>query len=238
LQKEYQLTDRGEEKIESILRHFLTRRKQKTSRTNCPDEELLASYLGRLLEDDETIRLEAHLAECSLCVEDIVAVYKSTQDTERKKVPQQIIDRVMSLVPGGEPRVLNLVVRLVKDSLELVSTSGQLVLSSPPLGIRARPKTPETTILQVEKEMAEFRVTLEVEHVEAGLCQVVVRTEVVGNEPADDIRLSLFSGDREQASYLTRRGQAVFDRLPAGAYNITLSDAGTPVGTIRLVLTD
>jgi hypothetical protein len=234
------LTDRGEEKIEGILRHFLTRRKHKTSRTNCPDEEVLASYLGRLLEDDEAMRLEAHLAECSLCVEDIVAFYKSTQGREGDKVPQRVIDRALSLVPDTPPQenVLDLVIRLVKHSLELVSTSGQLVFISPPLSVRAIPKTPQATVLQVEKEMAEFKVTIEVEHVEAGLCQVVVRTEAEGNRPADDIRLSLFSGDREQASYLARRGQAVFDRLPVGAYNVAITDAGTPVGTIRLGLTD
>lgn len=238
LQKEHQLTDRTEEKIESILHHFLTRRRQTSSRTNCPDEEILARYVERVLDDDEAMRLEAHLAECSLCVEDVVAVYKSTQDTGGKKVPQQVIDRAMSLVPGAEPHVLDLVVRLVKDSLELISTSGQLVLTSPSLAIRARPKTSGTNILQVEKEMAKFKAAVEVEHVEPGLCQVVVRIEAEGNRPADGIRLSLFSGSREQASYLTRHGLAVFDRLPLGTYNLALSASGNPAGTIRLELTD
>jgi hypothetical protein len=234
------LTDRTEEKIENFLRHFLTRRKQKTRRADCPDDEILANYLGRLLEDEEAMRLEAHLAQCSLCAEDVVAVYKSAQETEEKKVPQQVIDRVMSLVPGGERQenILDLVIRLVKDSLELVSTSGQLVLTSPPLGVRAARKTSGTTILQVEKEIAKFKVTVEVEHVEARLCQVAARIEAEGNRPANGLRLSLFSGSREQASYLTRQGQAIFDRLPIGAYNFALSDSGTPVGTIRLELTD
>lgn len=234
------MTDRGQEKIEDILRDFLTRRKQQTSRRNCPDEELLASYLGRLLEDDEAVRLEAHLAECSLCVEEIVAVYKSAQGREGDKFPQRVIERARSLVPDSSPKenVLDLVVRLVKDSLELVSTSGRLVFVSSPLSVRAMPKTPEATILQVQKEMAEFKVTIEVERVEAALCQVVVRIETVGTESADGIRLSLFSGDREQASYLTHQGQAVFDRLSVGAYNIAMTDSGSPVGTIRLGLTD
>jgi hypothetical protein len=171
-------------------------------------------------------------------VEDIVAAYKSTQGTEGKKLPQAIIDRVLSFVPGSSEQgnVLNLIVRLVKDSLELVSTSGQVVLISSPLSVRARTKTPKTTILQVEKEMAEFKVTLEVEQVGAGLCQVVVRTET--KEPVDGIRASLFFGDREQASYLTRRGQAVFDGLSVGPYRIALTDSGAPVGTIRLGLID
>jgi hypothetical protein len=240
LPKEHQLTDRGEEKIERLLRYFLSRREQEPSRRNCPDEEILARYVDRLLEGDEATRLEAHLARCSLCLENVVAVYKSTDGAEGKKVPQVILDRVLSLVAeaASQENILDLVVRLVKDSLELVSTSGQLVLVSSPVSVRARSQTSETTILQVEKEMAGFKVILEVEQVEAGLCQLVVRTEAEGKRPADGIRLSLFSGDREQASYLTRQGQAVFDRLSAGAYNIAITDSGIPVGTIRLELTD
>lgn len=234
------MSDREEEKIENILRYFLTRRKQTTGRTACPNEETLANYLGRRLEDDEAIRLETHFAECSFCAEDIVAVHKAIQDTEGSKVLQRVIDRAMSLVADAEPQenVLDLVVRLVKGSLELVSTSGQLVLISPPFGVRARPQTPATAILQVEREMSKFKVKVEVEHVEVGICQVVVRIEAEGNKPADGIRLSLFSGSREQASYLTRQGQAVFDRLPVGVYRLALSDTGTSVGTIRLGLTD
>jgi hypothetical protein len=238
LPKESQLSDREEEKIDLILRHFSARRKQKTSRTDCPEEEILANYLGRLLEDDEAMRLEAHLAECSLCAEEIVAVRKSTHDTGEKTVPQQVIDRARSLLLAGQLSVLDLVVRLVNGSVELISTSGRLVLASPSLGVRARPKTEETAILQVEKEMAKFKVTVEVEQVEARLCQVLVRIEAEGNRPADGIRLSLFAGRREQASYLTRRGQAIFDRLPVGVYDLDLSDSGTPVGTIRLELTN
>ena len=46
--------------------------------------------------------------------------------------------------------------------------------------------------------------------------------------------MSLFSGDREQASYLTKQGEAVFDRIPQGEYSLALSEAGAPVGMIRL----
>jgi hypothetical protein len=231
------LTDRADEKIEGIFRNFLSRRRLTTIRTNCPNEEILASYLSRLLEDEEAAQLEAHLAQCSRCVEDVVAVYKSSQEAGGKKVRQQVIDRAMSLASGG-PYVFDLVIRLIKNSLELVSTSGQLVSTRAPLTVRSKPERSDITILRVEKELAEFKVTLKVEHVEAGLCQLEVRTEAEGKKPVEGIRLSLFSGGREQASYLARRGQAVFDRLPPGTYNLALSDSGTPVGTIRLGLTE
>ena len=77
---------------------------------------------------------------------------------------------------------------------------------------------------------------MELELIEEGICQVVAHvTEGQGN-PADGLRLSLISGGREQASFLTRGGEVVFDRIPVGDYSIALFESGTPVGTIKLAL--
>jgi hypothetical protein len=229
------LSDREEEKVESMLWYFSTRSKQKTNRANCPDEETLASYVGRLLENNEATQLESHFAECTLCAEDVVAVRKAAQDRGERAVPQHVVNRAMSLVPDTRPQILHLEIRLTKDSMELIRASGKLVLSSPLHSVRAAPKTEQTAILQIEEEIAKFKVMVQVQQLEPWRCQVVVRIAEI-NRPADGIRVSLFSADRERASYLTRQGQAVFDRLPVGAYSLDLSDAGAPLGTIRLTL--
>lgn len=234
------MIDRDEEKIGRVLRNLLTRQRRVIGRAGCPDEENLASYLSGLFAEDARNRLEAHLAECTSCLDDLLAAYKAAQETEAVRVPQQIIDRAMSLVRPvkGEKNFLNLVVRVVKDTVELVRTSGQLILAPAPVGVRGRPKPSESSILQVEKEMGRFRVTVEVEKVEAELCQAVVVVKERDGKPAEGIRLSLVSGGREQASYLTRQGEAVFDRIPQGEYNLAISDSGSPVGTIRLRLVE
>ena len=228
--------DRDEERIERNLSHLLTRQRRRTERATCPDEESLASYLVGFLTEDAKRGLEAHLADCSFCLEDLVSAHKAAQDNESDKVPQQLVDRAMSLVPPiqGRQNFLDLVVRLVKGSLELVSSSGRLILATAPAGIRGRPEPSETSILQIEKEMGKFNVTVEVERVGTNLCQVVVKVKEKDGKLAEGIRLSLFSGGREQASYLTRQGEVVFDRIAPGEYNLAVSDSGVPVGTIRL----
>lgn len=236
------MIDHDEERIARILRHLSGRERKKTDRTGCPDDESLAAYLGGLVVEEAKTGMESHLAGCSFCSGDLVAVYKASQDKEPERVPQGIVDRVMALVPPipGQESFLDLVVRLVKGSLELGRTSGQWVdpLATAPVGIRGRPKPSESSILQVEKEIGKLKVAVEVELIETGLCQVAVKVMEGGGRPAEGIRLGLFSGGREQASYLTRLGEAVFDRVPMGEYNLLISDSGTPVGTVRLKLTD
>ena len=234
--KEAVLIDPDEEEVERILRHLLTRRGQRAERAGCPAEEELASYLSGTIPEHGRSDVEAHFADCSFCLEEVLAAYKAAQESYPEEAHRELVERVMALVPAshGESLFLELVVRLVKDTLELISTSGKLVPITAPVGIRGRAKPLDSTLLQVEKEMGRLKVEVEVEAVEAGLCEVIVRVKDEGGRAAEGIRLTLFSKGREQASYLTRQGEAVFDRIPQGEYNLAVSDSGTSVGTIRL----
>jgi len=148
------------------------------------------------------------------------------------------VDRAMALVqsPKAQENLFDLVVRVVKDSIELVTTSGQWMnpVAAVPVGVRGKAQPLHTSILQVEKEIGTFKVSVEVELVEAGMCQVVVGIKDSKGVTVDNIRLSLLSQGREQASYLTRHGEAIFDHIPKGEYHLSLSESGTPLGTIRL----
>jgi len=232
------LIDPDEEEVERILRHLLTRRGKEAGRTDCPDEEALASYLGGIVAEEARSDMEAHLADCSFCLAEVIAAHKATQESDTEETHRLLMERVMALIPAAQagPAFFDLVVRLVKDSVELVSTSGRLIPTMAPVGIRGRPRPSETSILQVEKEMGRFSVAVEVERVETNLCQVVVRVKENDGRSAEGIRLSLASGGREQASYLTRHGEVLFDRIPQGEYNLAISDSGAPVETIRLRL--
>src|SRR5262244_4135217 len=110
----------------------------------------------------------------------------------------------MALVPQTAPEegFFDMVVRLARGSLELVSTTGQFVEVPGLLGVRGRPESQGTAILQVEKEMGRFKVAVEVEPVEDELCQLAVTVSAGNALPADGIRVSLLVGGRWQASYL------------------------------------
>jgi len=227
-----------EEQIGQILRKYLSQKRERAERASCPDEESLAGFLGGNLRGEKKEQLEAHLAGCSLCLDELVAAHKAMGQTETEKIPSQLIEKAMALVPSTqrEQGFFEFVVRMTKDSLELVSTSGQSILTPVPLGVRRGSNRAKQSIVQVKKVMGKFKVTAEVERVDPGLCQIVVEVREEGEKPVDGVRVSLVSKGREQASYLTRRGRAVFDRVAKGEYNLPVSSSGGQVGMIRLTV--
>lgn len=226
--------DAGENKIAEILRRLIWRTRDKTARTHCPDEETLAIFLSGNLKGDEKQRVDTHLTNCSLCVEDLAAAYKSSEGSEMERVPQRLIEKAMGMVEGKE-NLFDLVVRFVKGSIELIQTSARVMPVAVPV-VRGAAKSAEGNALQVEKEVGRFRVAVELELIEGGVCQVVANVTEEQGKPAEGIRLSLSSEGREQASFLTREGKVLFDRIPPGEYSIAVSESGTHVGRIKLSL--
>ncbi len=232
--------DQDEKKIQRVLQGLADKQVRIVSRSECPDEENFANYLSGLLGNEAKQSLEAHLGICTFCVDDIVAAHKAAQETATERVPQWIMDRAMGLVPAKlrSEGVFDLVVRMVKDSLELVRTTGEWIapLAVVPVGVRGRAQPLDSGILRVEKLMGDFKVGIEVERVESGICQVAVSVVGQGGSPANDLRVSLLTGGREQASYLTKNGEAVFDRIPQGVYDLQISDSGAPLGVVKLAM--
>jgi hypothetical protein len=228
--------DPNEEQIGRILAYLMAQ-KPRNGRAGCPDEETLASYLADVLTPSMGEEMETHLAQCTACLDDLSAAYTSMRGDEKETVPEALIAKAMALIPqAAQEGFFDMVVRLARGSLELVSTTGQLVEVPGLAGVRGKLESPGTTILQVEKEMGRFKVAVEVEPVEDELCQLAVTVRAGGALPADSIRLSLLAGGREQASYLARQGTAIFDRIPPGDYRLAISEANAALGSIRLTI--
>ena len=231
------MIDRNDEQLGRILASLLTR-KLRTAREGCPDEETLSSYLAAGLTPTMTEEMEIHLAQCTACLDELSVACSSMSGDEKEGVPEALIAKAMALMPQNaqEEGFFDMVVRLVRGSLELVSTTGQLVEVPVLAGVRGKLESPGTTILQVEKEMGRFKVAVEVEPVEDELCQLAVTVKAGAALPTDGIRLSLLSGGREQASYLARQGTAIFDRISPGDYRLAISEANETLGSIRLTI--
>jgi hypothetical protein len=227
----------SEDQIGKILRYLMAQ-KPRNGRAGCPDEETLASYLASGLTPTMGEEMETHLAQCAACLDEVSAAYSSMLGDEKETVPEAFVTKAMALIPqvAQEEGFFDMVVRLARGSLELVSTTGQLVEVPGLAGVRGKLESPGTTILQVEKEMGRFKVAVEVEPVEDELCQLAVTVRAGGALPADGIRLSLLAGGREQASYLARQGTAIFDRISPGDYRLAISEANAALGSIRLTI--
>ena len=231
------MIDHNDEQLGRIVA-FLMAQKPRQGRGSCPDEETLANYLAGGGPSSTDEQIDTHLAQCGACLDDLSAAYSAMRGAEKETVPEALVAKAMALMPGNaqEEGFFDMVVRLVRGSVELVSTTGQLVEVPVLAGVRGKLESHGTTILQVEKEMGRFKVAVEVEPVEDELCQLAVTVRAAGSLPADAIRLSLLAGGREQASYLARQGTAIFDRISPGDYRLAISEASAALGSIRLTI--
>lgn len=231
----------NEEQIERILRQLSSRANLATDRVGCPDEEALAGYLSGGLGEHGRNQLEQHLTSCPLCVSELVAANRAANDADAAPAPHWLMERAMGLMkPAATGRVMELVVKLVRDTVELVSSAGEWMVPLTPQPVFARGQSAPSavSILQLERELDGHRIGVEVEQVESGVCQVVVSVAGADGAAEDGIRLTLLKDEREQASYLARRGQAAFDGIVIGNYDLTISQGSTSLGTIKLKIED
>jgi hypothetical protein len=226
--------DIDENKIAEILRRLSGRAREQADRVNCPDEETLAVFLSGDLSGDAEKIVEAHLAECSFCLDDIVVAYKSGEGYDVLSVPQRLVAKVRALVSKKET-LFDLAVRLVGGSIQLVRTTARIMPAPAPVLRGAAPESPGN-MLQVEQEVGRFKVAVELDLGEAGVCQVIANVKEESGKGVEGVRLSLSSGEREHASFLTREGVVVFDRIAPGEYSIAVSESGNHIGKIRLNL--
>lgn len=231
------MIDPNEEQLARILAYLMAQ-KPRNGRAGCPDEETLASYLAGGAMPTMGEEVETHLAHCTACLDELSAAHSSMLGNEKETAPEALVTKAMALIPqtAREEGFFEMVVRLARGSLELVSTTGQLVEVPGLAGVRGKLESPGTTVLQVEKEMGRFKVAVEVEPVEDELCQLAVTVKAGGASPAGGIRLSLLAGGREQASYLARQGTAIFDRISPGDYSLAISESNAALGSIRLTI--
>jgi len=229
--------DPNNDQIGRILAFFMAR-KSRNGRAGCPDEETLANYLAGGVTTSMREDMEIHLAQCMACLDELSAAYSSIMVDEKEAVPEALVAKAMALMPQNaqEEGFFDVVVRLVRGSLELVSTTGRLVEVPVLAEVRGKLESPGTAILQVEREMGKFKVAVEVEPVEDDLCQLAVTVKAGAAVPTDGLRLSISAGGREQASYLARQGMAIFDRISPGDYRLAITEANAPVGSIRLTI--
>ena len=231
------MNDPNDDQIGRILAFFMAQ-KAINGRAGCPDEETLAGYLAGGVTPSMDEQIDLHLAQCTACLDELSAAYSSMRGNGKEAVPEGLVAKAMALMPQNAQKegFFDMVVRLVRGSVELVSTTGQLVQVPALAGVRGKLESRGTTILQVEKELGRFKVAVEVEPVEDELCQLAVTVKAGGSLPADAIRLSLLAGSREQASYLARQGTAIFDRVSPGDYRLAISEANAALGSIRLTI--
>lgn len=95
------------DRIDELLKSVLNKAKSDTDfshveKSPCPSEEDIACYLDSLLSDNETIKVEYHLAECSDCLKQTVllrSLRKEIQKNGYMAVPTEATERAKEIIP-------------------------------------------------------------------------------------------------------------------------------------------
>jgi hypothetical protein len=226
--------DAFQQKIAAMLRGLWGKTAAGGERTGCPSEEALALFLNGRLVGHEQSEVQGHLAACAYCAEEVVAGCKSIEPDLLAPVPQRILAKAKALVAERET-LFDLAVRLARGSIELINTTGRVVSYLHPV-LRAETKAADSNAIQVEQKVGRFKIAVEIDVGNSQNCQLTANVAGENGAPADGVRLTLNSDGREQASFLTRAGVVVFDRISPGEYSIAISESDNFVGKIRLNL--
>ncbi len=198
-------------------------------------------YLSGALGEADNAVVENHLVGCANCLDELRAAHHAMCDEAGALAPVKAAARAMALLakPSLAGEIFDLVVSLARDSLELISTTGSLITPALAAEVRGKGKPAGAggaSILRIEKNLGELQIAVEIERLDGDFCQVAVNVTPHGKPAADGLRLSLFSGEREQASFLARQGSAIFERIAPGKYQLAVSAAGNALGTIGLTI--
>jgi hypothetical protein len=70
--------------------------------TNCPPDELVATYLEGGLSEDGHRSFEQHLASCDWCLERVGLIGRLASDDQAPGIPETALARARNLVPDGQ----------------------------------------------------------------------------------------------------------------------------------------
>lgn len=202
----------------------------------CPEDSTLAAYLDRTLDRTAVDGVESHIAACPDCMDTVLSV-RDTASMPHRQPPARLRDAALKTAGIKSSSTFELVIRMVRDALELVSTTG----SSAPFGQPAyqmRSSGPvRDCLLSVSQDMGRITVGVDVESIDAGLTDIMVSARASeGSAAPSSLRASLFKGSREQGSLYMDGGTATFERMPASAYTIIITGDGASLGEIHLSL--
>lgn len=201
---------------------------------SCPSDGALAMYIDGILDEAGTEMVEEHISHCGDCLDLVAYARDEATPGTLYKAPAFVVDAGMEVVRRSNRTTLLVVVRFVKDALELVTSTG--MLSCMPTGsfVRGGAHTGKTLVC-VTKGMDEMLVEVDVERLETDAADVTVSArDAKGGHPCADMRASMFCGGREQTSMYMDDGRVTFERVRPRAYIIKLSKGGMTVGEVRL----
>ena len=228
------------EKIERLIKmvYGFFKSKEPKKDLNCPDEETLVSFLEGRLSKSKSLKLQEHILNCKKCAE-VVSLFELK---EEKDVPQYLIERVKGLFKERKevPLWLELAIALKEKGLSIIKSNADILLGNEILPL---PVLRSRNIELIEKPLSlisdfgDIRIQIEINKTEKTKIKLTVfLLDKKSLKPLEDVRIGLFKQNREIESYSLHKGNAVFEDLEFGEYEIKVSKDLETLGLIKLVL--
>ena len=211
---------------------------------SCPNEERLVDYLGGRLSEEDGSQLEAHLSECTDCLETFVVAKNMVADMDRFKlepVPKSVTEAAVNLVLSQRAESSGFVERLGRSVKEMASQLTDTLLGPwrvlQPVPIRGSETCDSEGFVCHTVSFKGIKTEIEIEKAGDGNSHIRVKL-VEAKRRIKGIRVTLKKGDKDIASYHLEGDYVLFEDIPLGHYGISLAENGEQLGTYHFEIKD
>ncbi|MCX5710441.1 MAG: zf-HC2 domain-containing protein, partial [Candidatus Omnitrophica bacterium] len=227
--------------LEELIRGVFRQWKQGLPETGDrhPDEDEFVSFIEGSLAEEEKNRIKEHIMGCDACAEILsLSIGDIKQDLS---VPEELLESVRGLViPEDKSLFFEVVLRLKDDLLELINTSGDVLVGQeflPAPILRSRSIKDFKDEVRILKDIKDFRVEVKVEAKSGKAFNlVVVVKEKRTQKVLKDLRISLLKAGTELESYISGAGAVVFEHVSLGDYRIDISKVEEKVESVIIII--
>lgn len=203
-----------------------------------PDEEALVCFVEGKLSPEENERIKAHLISCSNCMEAFTLNFELKPDL-MQEVPEALMSRVKDLLmPQGASALLEIVLRLKERFLELLNTSGDVLVDQelvPAPVLRSRSIKDFKDEVTILKDFKDIRVEVKIENKGGKIFNLMIMVKQKETQKIiKDLRVTLVKDDLELESYQTDSGSATFEHVLLGKYRVEISTIDEKLASILL----
>lgn len=202
----------------------------------CLTDEEMSAYVDGVADTDLRTRIEAHLAECAVCLHHVAelkelvspqVVYAAMPTPEALSKAEDIISQYARPALG-----FDITVALRQGLCKVLETTGDLLTPRglSPVPVRGESRTELTP--RIAKSLSGYLVTVELPARKGKLQPKVTVVHEASSDKPDGIKIRLYSPGACETKY-AESGMAIFQPVGSGDYTIDIED----IGTIELEIT-
>ncbi|MFO8056275.1 MAG: hypothetical protein R6V10_03165 [bacterium] len=224
---------------------LLQRELKNRPRGQCPAEETLAAYVEGSLAQEKAEEITGHLARCGRCLPTVQALRQILAEPEKEqstRIPAGALEAARKLDPARRS-LMEVVVGFAGNAARVLSMSESVSGGLVPAydQVRKNGQVLSETLVSFKKDFDDFTAEVDVESIKPGRGEIHLRLADAEQKAPWGVRVTLYrksdmidDEDRELESVMLEGGEAVFENLRYGRYQLEIAGAGKPLCCIAL----